>query len=68
VFISNAFHDATISIDEEGTVAAAATAFVGVPVSAPAVVIPIVLDHPFVFFVRDVQTNALLFVGHYANP
>jgi serine protease inhibitor len=27
-----------------------------------------VLDHPFVFFVRDVQTNALLFVGHYANP
>jgi serpin B len=68
VYISNAFHDATISIDEEGTVAAAATAFVGVPVSAPLVVIPIVLDHPFVFFVRDVQTNALLFVGHYANP
>jgi serpin B len=67
-FISKAFHDATISIDEEGTVAAAATAFVGVPVSAPAVVIPITLDHPFVFFVRDVQSNALLFVGHYAAP
>lgn len=68
IYISDAFHDATISIDEEGTVAAAATAFVGVPTSAPSVVIPIVLDHPFVFFVRDVQTNALLFVGHYANP
>jgi serpin B len=67
-FISKAFHDATISIDEEGTVAAAATAFVGVPVSAPEVIIPITLDHPFVFFVRDVQSNALLFVGHYAAP
>jgi serpin B len=67
-FISDAFHDATISIDEEGTVAAAATAFIGVPTSAPSVIIPIVLDHPFVFFVRDVQSNALLFVGHYANP
>jgi hypothetical protein len=21
-----------------------------------------------VFFIRDVQTNALLFIGHYANP
>jgi serpin B len=68
IYISDAFHDATISIDEEGTVAAAATAFVGVAVSAPPTPIPVVFDHPFVFFVRDIQTNALLFVGHYANP
>jgi serpin B len=68
IFISDAFHRATISIDEEGTVAAAATAFAGIGTSAANVIIPIVLDHPFVFFVRDVETNALLFVGHYANP
>lgn len=68
VYISDAFHDATISIDEEGTVAAAATAFVGVVVSAPPTPMPVVFDHPFVFFVRDIETNALLFVGHYANP
>jgi serpin B len=68
IFISDAFHDATISIDEEGTVAAAATAFVGVPTSAPPTPIPVVFDHPFVFFIRDIETNALLFVGHYANP
>jgi serpin B len=68
IVISDAFHRATISIDEEGTVAAAATAFVAVPTSAPEIIIPIVLDHPFVFFVRDVETNALLFLGHYANP
>jgi serpin B len=69
VFISDAFHDATISIDEEGTVAAAATAFVGVPTSEPIdPPIPVAFDHPFVFFVRDIETNALLFLGHYANP
>jgi len=68
VYLSDAFHNATLTIDEEGTEAAAATAFVGVGVSAPAVIIPVVFDHPFVFFIRDVETNALLFVGHYANP
>lgn len=68
VVVSDAFHRATISIDEEGTVAAAATALVLRPTSLPTEIIPIVLDHPFVFFVRDVETNALLFVGHYANP
>jgi serine protease inhibitor len=30
--------------------------------------IPVVFDHPFVFFIRDVQSNALLFVGHFAKP
>jgi serpin B len=68
VVVSDAFHRATISIDEEGTVAAAATAIVVRPTSLPEAIIPIVLDRPFVFFVRDVETNALLFVGHYANP
>jgi serpin B len=41
---------------------------VGVAVSAPPPPIPVTFDRPFVFFIRDVQTNALLFVGHYANP
>ena len=71
VFISDAFHQATLTLDEDGTEAAAATAFVAVTVSAPAappVPIPVVFDHPFVFFIRDIQTNALLFVGHFANP
>jgi serpin B len=68
VVVSDAFHRATISIDEEGTVAAAATAIVVTPTSLPSEIIPIVLDRPFVFFIRDVETNALLFVGHYANP
>lgn len=68
VYISDAFHDATIELDEEGTEAAAATAFVGSVTSAPPTPVPLVFDHPFVFFIRDIETNALLFVGHYVAP
>jgi serine protease inhibitor len=52
IYISDAFHDATINIDEEGTVAAA-TAFVGVTTSAPPTPARVAFDHPFVCFVRD---------------
>jgi len=68
VFISGAFHQATLKLDEEGTEAAAATAFVAVNTSLPPPPVPVVFDHPFVFFIRDVQSNALLFVGHFAKP
>ena len=68
IVISDAFHKAVIAIDEEGTVAAAATAFVGVTTSEPPEPIVVTFDHPFVFFIRDVETNALLFLGHYAQP
>ncbi|MEO8183642.1 MAG: serpin family protein [Deltaproteobacteria bacterium] len=68
VFISEAFHQATITLDEEGTEAAAATAIVGVDQSAPPPPIPVTFDHPFIFFIRDIQTNALLFVGQFTGP
>jgi serpin B len=68
VQLSGAFHQATISVDEHGTEAAAATAVVGIAVSSRSPARDLVFDHPFVFFVRDVPTNALLFIGHYANP
>jgi serpin B len=68
LYISDAFHQATISLDEQGTEASAATALVGRDVSLPPPSIPVVFDHPFVFLIRDVQSNALLFVGHFAKP
>lgn len=68
LYVSDAFHKATLKLDEEGTEAAAATAFVITPTSAPPTPIPVVFDHPFVFFIRDVPTDSLLFVGHFANP
>ena len=68
VFIGDAFHQATLALDEAGVEAAAATAFVGaVDVSPPPASIPVTFDHPFVFFIRDAATNALLFVGQFTG-
>jgi serpin B len=63
--LSGAFHTASIDLDEFGTRAAAATALTVVLQSVPQ---PVSFDHPFIFFIQDVQTHALLFVGQYANP
>jgi serpin B len=70
LFVSDAFHQAALVIDEEGTEAAAATAFVGSFLSAPPpeAPVPFHLDAPFVFLLRDRATNAALFVGHYVSP
>ena len=63
--ISDVVHKAFISVDEEGTEAAAATA-VGVgPTSVPPSVI---IDRPFNFFIRDIETGAILFVGRVMDP
>lgn len=68
MWLSNAFHQTKIVLDEEGTEAAAATAFVGVDESAPPTPLPVTFDRPFVFFIRDIETQAVLFVGHFTNP
>ncbi len=63
--ISDVVHKAFISVDEEGTEAAAATA-VGVgPTSVPPSVI---IDRPFIFLIRDIQTGTILFVGRVMDP
>ncbi len=64
-------HVADIKVDEEGTEAAAATGVTVEVESAPAWPQPIVTfkaDHPFLFFVRDDKTGAVLFAGRLTNP
>ncbi len=65
--LDEAFHQTKLIRDEQGTEAAAATAFVGVDESAPPEPIVVTFDHPFVFMIRAIETQAVLFVGHYAN-
>ena len=63
-------HQANITVGEEGTEAAAATAVEGAAGSAPPEEEPITLvfDHPFVFAFRDRTTGAVLFLGRVADP
>ncbi|HRE01121.1 MAG TPA: serpin family protein, partial [Ilumatobacteraceae bacterium] len=70
LYISKVIHEANITVDEDGTEAAAATAVLVVPTSAPLPTepIPFVCDRPFLFAVRDDATGALLFTGRVADP
>jgi len=69
LFISLVLHKAFVSVDEEGTEAAAATAVsmtrAGAP-SEPAVEFQ--ADHPFLFFIQHRDTGAILFLGRFADP
>jgi serpin B len=62
-------HAAYMRVDEAGTVAAAAT---GISTDPTAVlggpIVRLSLDHPFLLFLRDDSTGAILFAGRVANP
>ena len=58
-------HEAIVQVDETGTVAAAATGAGGILLSGSPTVR---LDRPFLFFIRDNLTGAILFSGQVADP
>ncbi|KAH9495450.1 Leukocyte elastase inhibitor [Bulinus truncatus] len=67
--ISAAVHKAFIQVNEEGTEAAAATAVVmmmrcALPRPPPSITV----DHPFLFLIRDIRTNNILFLGQVTDP
>lgn len=69
LFLADVLHKAFVAVDEEGTEAAAATAAVMVPGVAPQEVpLDLRVDHPFLFFIRDIGTGAVLFVGRLVDP
>jgi len=68
LFISDVFHKAYVNVDEEGTEAAAATAVIMSVTSAPADPIEITVDRPFLFVIREHQTNTILFMGRVVSP
>ncbi|HTV47980.1 MAG TPA: serpin family protein [Phycisphaerae bacterium] len=68
--ISALFHKAYVSVDEEGTVAAAASATVMLGETAEEQPPPIefTADHPFLFLIQDNDTGAILFLGRMEDP
>jgi len=65
--IGEVIHKTRLEVDEEGTVAAAATAVTMRPSSVP-VVKTLVFDRPFALLLCDTQTNAVLFAGVVYEP
>lgn len=66
--ISAVLHKAYVAVDEAGTEAAAATVVDMTLTSAPASPVEVKVDRPFLFFIRDAQTGAVLFVGRVVDP
>jgi serpin B len=65
LYFSAVIHQANIDVDETGAEAAAATGAVANVVSAP---LPVTVDRPFLFALRDRQTGAVMFLGRVVEP
>lgn len=69
LFLAAALHKAFVKVDEEGTVAAAATGIVmGAGVSTVPEPKVFRADHPFLFIIRDRETGLVLFCGRVVEP
>jgi len=67
LFISEVMHKSYIKVDERGTEAAAVT---GITFEVTSIGPDpfFAVDHPFVFAIREKDTNAILFAGKVMNP
>jgi serpin B len=65
--VEDVIHKAVIAVDEKGTTAAAAT---GVSVGTAAIFLGpvLIVDRPFLFFIRHDPTGAILFQGRVVDP
>jgi serpin B len=67
LYLQDVLHKAFISVDEEGTEAAAATAsLIGVTSLPPPATLT--LDNPFIYLIRHNSTGEILFAGTVTNP
>ncbi|GBG91360.1 hypothetical protein CBR_g52247 [Chara braunii] len=70
ICISNVLHNARVEVDEEGTVAAAATvveAQMGCSMFRPPPK-EFIVDHPFLFMIREDTSGMTLFLGRVVDP
>ncbi|MCO5562953.1 hypothetical protein L7F22_016589 [Adiantum nelumboides] len=65
--IDKVYHKAAVEVNEEGTVAAAATAAV-VMLRSIQPMEAFVADHPFLFVLKEDMTGMVVFIGHVTNP
>ena len=64
--ISQVVHQATVTVDEKGTEAAAATGIALVQSAFPTA--NLTVDRPYLFLIRDTKTGEILFLGRMTDP
>lgn len=69
LYITDVVHKAFVDVNEEGTEAAAATGVVvglkSLPLEEP---VKVMIDRPFLFLIRNVDTGTILFLGRVVEP
>ncbi|HVT06710.1 MAG TPA: serpin family protein [Polyangia bacterium] len=65
LIVQTVVHQADIAVDEQGTTAAAAT---GIGVGRLSIQEQLVVDRPFLFFIVNPSTGAILFAGRVVDP
>ncbi|MEX2285966.1 MAG: serpin family protein [Planctomycetaceae bacterium] len=69
VFIDRVIHKAYVDVNEDGTEAAAVTYVSKAKSERPTGEPPVFrADHPFIFLIRDNESNAILFLGRLVDP
>lgn len=69
LYVADVVHQANITVDEEGTEAAAATAVLVFAVClCPPPKVTFTVDRPFIYLIRDDLTGEILFVGRLLEP
>ncbi|NXC64767.1 PAI2 inhibitor, partial [Aleadryas rufinucha] len=66
--LSEVIHKSFVEVNEEGTEAAAATAFRMYGCSFVMSIPEFTADHPFLFFIRHNKTSCILFCGRFCCP
>ena len=68
LFVEQVYHQAFVEVDEAGTEATAASAVTMARKGALQAEQEMRVERPFLFVIRDIETNAILFIGHVVNP
>lgn len=61
--LSDVLHKTTIDVNEKGTVAAAVTAITGDGAFRSPYEVDFIVDHPFIFIIREQSNGTILFIG-----
>jgi serpin B len=68
LFISKVKHKTYVKVDEEGTEAAAVTSVEIIETASGIDEIIMMINHPFIFIIRDSNSNSILFIGKILDP